>query len=49
MPQLWKSLHSYWVKPTGQYDKEWNDDLVGFFNAVPRKDILQEVIDITEE
>ena len=50
MPQLWKSLHSHWAKPNDQGEDEWNDDLVGlFFNAVPRKDILQAVIDITAE
>ena len=41
MPQLWKSLHRHWARPSEE--DEWNDDLVGFFNAVPRKDILRSV------
>ena len=39
MPQLWKSLHRHWARPSEEHDVEWNDDL----NAVPRKDILRSV------
>ena len=41
MPQLWKSLHRH--LPSEEDNVEWNDDLVGFFSAVPRKDILRSV------
>ena len=40
MPQLWKSLHKHWARPSADEEVEWNDDLVGLFNAVARKDIL---------
>ena len=43
MPQLWKSLNRHWARPSEEDDVEWNDDLVLFFNAVPRKDILRSV------
>ena len=43
MPQLWKSLHRHWARPSEEDDVEWNDDLVGPLNAVPRKDILRSV------
>ena len=49
MPQLWKSLHRHWARPSEEDDVEWNDDLVGFFNAVPRKDILRSVHTIVRE
>ncbi|CAE7764973.1 unnamed protein product [Symbiodinium sp. CCMP2592] len=49
MPQLWRSLHAYWAKPSQEEDVEWNDDLVGFFNAVPRKDIMHAVHLIVQE
>ena len=48
MPQLWKSLHRHWARRS-EDDVEWNDDLVGFFNAVPRKDILRSVHTIVRE
>ena len=49
MPQLWKSLvHRHWAKPSEEDAFEWNDDLVGFFNAVPRKDILRSVQTVRE-
>ena len=40
-PQLWKSLHEFLQKthPTVHL-AEVNDDLVGFFNSVPRQQIL---------
>ena len=47
MPQLWRSLHR--SKPSSESDQEWNDDLVGFFNAVPRKDIIHAVNLLTEQ
>ena len=43
MPQLWRSLHRHWSKPGHEPDQEWNDDLVGFFHAVPRQDIVRAV------
>ena len=49
MPQLWKSLHRHWARPSEEDDFEWNDDLVGFFNAVPRKDILRSVQTVVRE
>ena len=49
MPQLWKSLHRHWARPGEEHDVEWNDDLVGFFNAVPRKDILRSVHTLVRE
>ena len=49
MPQLWRSLHHHWPKPSSEPDQEWNDDLVGFFNAVPRKDIIRAVNVLTEQ
>ena len=49
MPQLWRSLHRHWSKPSSEPDQEWNDDLVGFFNAVPRKDIIHAVNLLTEQ
>ena len=49
MPQLWQSLHQRWAKPTAAPDQEWNDDLVGFFNAVPRRDIVTAVKQLTQE
>ena len=49
MPQLWKSLHRHWARPSEEDDVEWNDDLVGFFSAVPRKDILRSVHTIVRE
>ena len=40
-PQLWKNMHSFLhrVHPTIHL-AEVNDDLVGFFNSVPRQQIL---------
>ena len=49
MPQLWQSLHQHWAKPAAEPDQEWNDDLVGFFNAVPRRDIVTAVKQLTQE
>ena len=49
MPQLWRSLHRHWSKPRSEPDQEWNDDLVGFFNAVPRKGIIRAVNVLTEQ
>ena len=49
MPQLWKSLHKFLAGPSEEHDVEWNDDLVGFFNAVPRKDMLRSVHTIVRE
>ena len=49
MPQLWRSLHRHWSKPSAEPEQEWNDDLVGFFNAVPRKDIIRAVNVLTEQ
>ena len=49
MPQLWKSLHRHWARPSEEDDVEWNDDLVEVFNAVPRKDILRSVQTIVRE
>ena len=49
MPQLWKSLHRHWARPSEEHDVEWNDDLVGFFHAVPRKDILRSVHTLVRE
>ena len=36
-------------RPSEEHDVEWNDDLVGFFNAVPRKDMLRSVHTIVRE
>ena len=49
MPQLWQWLHQHWAKPNALPDQEWNDDLVGFFNAVPRRDIAAAVTLLTEQ
>ena len=49
MPQIWKELHSFLADPTSGPLTEWNDDLVGFFNAVPRADILKAVSHLVEE
>ena len=51
MPQLWQALHKHWSSPQNmaEADVEWNDDLVGFFNAVPRADILKSVHHIVKE
>ena len=49
MPQLWRSLHRHWSKPSSEADQEWNDDLVGFFSAVPRQDIIRAVTVLTEQ
>ena len=49
MPQLWKSLHRRWSRPSQETEVEWNDDLVGFFNAVPRRDIVEAVTLLTEQ
>ena len=49
MPQLWQSLHSHWSKPSSETDQEWNDDLVGFLNAVPRRDIVEAVTLLTQQ
>ena len=35
MPQLWKSLHRHWARPSEEHDVEWNDELVGFFMQCP--------------
>ena len=40
-PQLWKSLHEFLQRtPLAVHLAEVNDDLVGFFNSVPRQQIL---------
>ena len=40
-PQLWKSLHEFLQRtPSAIHLAEVNDDLVGFFNSVPRQQIL---------
>ena len=40
-PQLWKSLHEFLQRtPSAVHLAEVNDDLVGFFNSVPRQQIL---------
>ena len=49
MPQLRRSLHRHWSRPSTEPDQEWNDDLVGFFNAVPRQDIVRAVTALTEQ
>ena len=49
MPQLWRSLHRHWSNPSTEPDQEWNDDLVGFFNAVLRQDIICAVTVLTEQ
>ena len=49
MPQLRQALHKHWVTPRAEADVEWNDDLVGFFNAVPRADILRAVHSIVTD
>ena len=49
MPQLWQALHKHWSSPRAEADVEWNDDLVGFFIAVPRADILRSVHFIVRE
>ena len=41
-PQLWKSLHEFLQRtPPIVHLAEVNDDLVGFFNSVPRQQILE--------
>ena len=47
--QSWDAKHASALEGLTQTLGQWNDDLVGFFNAVPRKDVLQAAIDITEE
>ena len=37
MPQLWKSLHRHWARPSEEHDVEWNDDLVGFSMQCPAR------------
>ena len=49
MPQFWQALHKHWSSPCEEADIAWNDDLVGFFNAVPRADILKSVHYIVKE
>ena len=51
MLQLWQAIHKHWSSPrnTAEADVEWNDDLVGFLNAVPRADILKAVHCIVQE
>ena len=49
MPQLWRSLHRHWSKPSHEPDQEWNDDLAGSFNAVLCQDIVRAVIALTEQ
>ena len=40
-PQLWRSLHEFLRRtPSEVHLAEVNDDLVGFFNSVPRQQIL---------
>ena len=48
-PQLWKSMHSFLhrIHPTIHL-AEVNDDLVGFFNSVPRKQILDSLSALIE-
>ena len=47
MPQLWRSLRRHWSKPSHKADQEWNDDLVGFFNSVPRQEMVHAVTVLT--
>ena len=49
MPQLWKSLHHHCSRPSQETELEWNDDLVGVFLAVPRRDIVEAVTPLTEQ
>ena len=49
MPQLWKPLQKHWARPSTDEEVEWNDDFVGLFNAVPRKDILKSVQTMVRE
>ena len=51
MPQLWQAIHNHWSSSRNgdEADVEWNDDSVGFFNAVPRADILKAVHCIVKE
>ena len=51
MPQLWQAIHTHWSSSRSgdEADLEWSDDLVGFFNAVPRADILKAVHCIVQE
>ena len=37
MPQLWKSLHRHWARPSEEHDVEWNDDLVVFSTQCPAR------------
>ena len=48
-PQLWKSMHSFLhrIHPAIHL-AEVNDDLVGFFNSVPRKQILDSLSALIE-
>ena len=40
-PQLWSDLHNFLQRtPSDVHLDEINDDLVGFFNSVPRQQIL---------
>ena len=48
MPVIWKQLHTFFNCPDTTVFEEWNDDLVGFFNAVPRQDILEAVSDLVK-
>ena len=51
MPQLWQAIHTHWSSSRNEdeTDLEWNDDLVGFLNAVPRADILKAAHCILQE
>ena len=48
-PQLWKNMHSFLhrVHPTINL-AEVNDDLAGFFNSVPRQQILDSLSALIE-
>eukprot|EP00439_Symbiodinium_sp_Y106_P044044 s2796_g5.t1 len=39
----------HWAKPSAEAEVEWNDDIVGFCNAVPRRDILRSVQIVVRE
>ena len=36
LPQLWKSLHRHWARPSEEHDVEWNDDSWVFQCSAPQ-------------